>query len=140
MFSEESERSWRRNFQALSKNLMIIFFQDQEFCRSEREVLQSCIHRENSFYFFVFLFFYGHTLSTWKFPVQGWNRSHSCHLRCSCSNTGSLNPLCQARDGTPTSAVTGAAAGQILNRLGHHRNSWECSFYTPQLVLLSVPK
>ena len=29
---------------------------------------------------YYFFFFFGHTCSIWKFPSQGWNLSHICHL------------------------------------------------------------
>lgn len=44
---------------------------------------------------FLSFFLFGHTHGIRKFPGQGSNPSHSCDLRHSFSNTGSLNPLCQ---------------------------------------------
>ena len=44
--------------------------------------------------FWVCLYFYGLTHSIWKFLGQGLNPSHSCDIRCSCSNFARfLNPL-----------------------------------------------
>ena len=60
-------------------------------------------------FFYLFLF-YGLGHAIWKFLGQTLNPSHSCDLNHSCSNTGSFNPLCWARDPTPASSVTPAAA------------------------------
>ena len=49
-----------------------------------------------------------------KFLGQGLNSSHSCDLRCNCTNAGSFNPLCWARDQTCTSVETQAAAMGFL--------------------------
>ena len=62
------------------------------------------------FFYWVLYFFNGDAHTTWKFPGQGLNLSHSCNLHCSCGTSGSLNPLCSARDGTHTFAVTQATA------------------------------
>ena len=42
------------------------------------------------FIFYLFIYFFGHTCSIWTFPGQGSNLSHSCNLRHSCGNAGSL--------------------------------------------------
>ena len=62
-----------------------------------------------TFYFVVTVFFNSWTCSIWKFLGQGLNPSHSWDLHCSCSNTGSFNPLHRAGDQTSTSEVTWAA-------------------------------
>ena len=46
----------------------------------------------------LFFFFWAAFCSMWKFLGQGLNLSCNCDLCCSCSNAGSFNPLCQARD------------------------------------------
>ena len=53
----------------------------------------------------MFLFFYGCTQSTGKFPAQGLKPSCSWDLSCSYSNTRFFNPLRWARDRTHASAV-----------------------------------
>ena len=52
----------------------------------------------SSLFFFFFLFWLPH--SRWHSQAQGWDLSHSCDPCHSCGNAGSLNPLCQAGDGT----------------------------------------
>ena len=67
---------------------------------------------ENSPILFIclfFFFFYGHTCSTWKFPGQGLNLSHSCNLHCSCGNTASFNTLHRVGELIYVSAATWAA-------------------------------
>ena len=64
--------------------------------------------------FIIFLFFNGHTCGIWMFPGQRVNPSRCCTLHCTCSNTGSFNLLCQARDPTWTSAVTWATVVEFL--------------------------
>lgn len=51
-------------------------------------------------------------------PGQGSDRSHSCHLRRSCGNAGSFNPLSWAGDGT-ASWRCGDAAHPVASQ-------WEC--------------
>ena len=53
-----------------------------------------------SFPFFSFILFYGHTHSTWKFPGEELNLSHSC------DNVRYFNPLHQVKDQTCTTAAT----------------------------------
>ena len=51
-----------------------------------------------TFHFFFFpFFFFGH-LWHMAFLGQGSDPSHSCNLRRTCGNAGSLNPLCPAGD------------------------------------------
>ena len=52
---------------------------------------------------FLFCFVYG----LWKFPDQGLNLSHGCHV-------GSFDPLCRARDRTLTSLETQTTAVEFL--------------------------
>ena len=42
-------------------------------------------------------FFFGYTLSMWKFPKQGLNPCHSSNLSCCSDNNGFFNPLCHKR-------------------------------------------
>ena len=43
----------------------------------------------------------------WKFPGPTLNLSHSCNLHHSCSNTGSFNPLCRARNQVTRATAVG---------------------------------
>ena len=67
-------------------------------------IAKKCVGREwlrwqifcifhHTFNLIYFNFFYGLTLSIWKFLGQGLNLSHSCELHCSCGNSRSFNPL-----------------------------------------------
>lgn len=61
------------------------------------------------FYQFLrFVYFYGCTRGTWKFPCQGLNPS------CSWGHTRSFNPLLRAGDQILTSALTEATAVGLL--------------------------
>ena len=59
------------------------------------------------------------------------NPSHSCDLRCSCSNDRSFNPLCQVGDQTHTSTVTPATEVRYLTHCARAG--------TPKLILI-LPK
>ena len=64
--------------------------------------------------FLFTLFYFMATPTTMEVLGQGLNLSHSCYLHCSYSNARSFNPLCQARNGTHTSATTQATAVGFL--------------------------
>lgn len=53
-------------------------------------------------------------LQDMKFPSQGLNSNHSCHLRCSRGSARSFNPLPGAWDGTCVSAVIQATVVRFL--------------------------
>ena len=56
--------------------------------------------RFSFFPFFKFFFFFGCPMAYGSSLARNLNPSHSCELHYSCGNTGSFNPLCQARDQT----------------------------------------
>ena len=61
----------------------------------------------------LFLSFFGHICSIWKFLGQGLNPSSSCDLHCKCSNAGSFSPLHWAKDRTHNSEVTRATVVRV---------------------------
>ena len=65
----------------------------------------------------MYLSFYGHTCSMWKFPAQGLN------LSCSCSNTGSLDSPVPGRGSNLYICSDLSCSSWILNPLHHDKNS-----------------
>lgn len=54
---------------------------------------------EFNIYICSLTFIFSHTFDMWRFPSQGLNPSHSCHLSNCCCNAGSLTHC--AMVGTP---------------------------------------
>ena len=75
---------------------------------------------------------FGHICSTWRFPGQGSNPSHSCKLHHSCSNAGSLTHCTRAE----IEAMPPKRQWQIPNQLCHSGNSYFWAFYAIPLMYL----
>ena len=86
----------RVDFQFGHHVVVLCVYWEQWFGSSRRCVLNMSIHVASYLLpiSFLFFFFFCHTRCIWKFPAQELNPSWSCNLHRTCSNPGSVNPLC----------------------------------------------